>query len=229
MWTTCIQETKKEIIHAFKISPKRYDLSTYLVQLPDTRYSLLYLFIHEKSTCHGWTKQTCLKYRIKNSKWNCIKDLNNARSSAACKVFEGKIVVSGGILDNWNDLKSVEAYDHHENKWNYLPDMIYERQRHGAVSMGNKMFVIGGFNTTSCEVFDSISREFTATKRIEVVGRDLLSAVGIGNKILAFPKLDRCAIKSVQVYDVLKDQWFEKAIDLSEVKYVISCSKLPVV
>ena len=186
MWTTCIQETKKEIIHAFKISPKRYDLSTYLVQLPDTRYSLLYLFIHEKSTCHGWTKQTCLKYRIKNSKWNCIKDLNNARSSAACKVFEGKIVVSGGSLSR-NYLKSVEVYDHHENTWTYLPGMINDRRFHGSVSMGNKMFMIGEFNTTSWEMFESISRKFLFIKEIKYVSNiDSLSLISVGNRIFVF-------------------------------------------
>ena len=58
-------------------------------------------------------------------------------------------------------LKSVEAYDHHENKWTNLLDMIEARCNHAAVSMGNKMFVIGRAYTTCCEVFDSFSRKFT--------------------------------------------------------------------
>ena len=132
--------------------------------------------------------------------------------------------MSGG----WDNLKLVEAYDHHENKWTYKPDMIYARQRHGSVSMGNKMFVIGGHYNTSCEVFDSISRKFTAIKNIEVTNIWRLSVVSIANKIFAFPKLFRSGIKAFHIYDVLNDQWYVEKIHLSEIKSVISCSKLPV-
>ena len=54
-------------------------------------------------------------------------------------------VVTGGYnSDNRHEIVSVE-YDHHENKWTYLPDMMDGRYEHGAVSIGNKMFVIGSF------------------------------------------------------------------------------------
>ena len=80
--------------------------------------------------------------------------MNNQRS---CTVFEGKIVVPGGAHNG--PLKSVESYDHHENKWSYLPDMNCKRCDHGAVSISNKMFVIGGNWSTivTGEVFDSKS------------------------------------------------------------------------
>ena len=56
---------------------------------------------------------SCLKYDTKTSQWSYIAKIKTARVNAACTVFEGKIVVSGG---NYN-LKSVEAYDYYENKW----------------------------------------------------------------------------------------------------------------
>ena len=34
---------------------------------------------------------------------------------------------------------------------------------HASVSMGNKLFVIGGIRISSSEVFDSSSRKFTTT------------------------------------------------------------------
>ena len=40
--------------------------------------------------------------------------------------------------------------------------MIGERERHASVSMGNKLFVIGGYTDVDCcEIFDSCSRKFT--------------------------------------------------------------------
>ena len=58
-------------------------------------------------------------------------------------------------------MKSVEAYDHHENKWIILPDMIKSMRKHTYVVVGNKLIVIGGYGRTCSEVYDSISRKFT--------------------------------------------------------------------
>ena len=110
----------------------------------------------------GWRKKnlsSCHTYDINENTWIEIANLNMARDRAACTVFEGKIVITGGE-NNWPQLKSVEAHEYYENKWTNLPDMIEERSHHAAVSIGNKMFVIGGSYTTSCEVFDSFSRKF---------------------------------------------------------------------
>ena len=82
-------------------------------------------------------------YDFKSNTCNKLADLNVARECPACTVFGGKVVVTGGE-NNWPQLKSVEAYDYHENKRTYLPVMIEKRSYHAAVSMGNKMFVIGG-------------------------------------------------------------------------------------
>ena len=81
-------------------------------------------------------------------------NLNVVRDCAICTVFEGRIVVTGGV-NNLLQLKSVEAYDYYENKWTYLPDMIERRRFHASVSMDNKLFVIGGYYTESSEVFNS--------------------------------------------------------------------------
>ena len=112
-------------------------------------------------------KSLCLShsYDINISKSNKIADLNLARHGVACAVFEGKIVVTGGYdYKQGTELKSVEAYDYYDNKWTYLPDMIEERYGHASVSMGDKMFVIDGKLTASCEVFESFSRKFSAIK-----------------------------------------------------------------
>ena len=84
--------------------------------------------------------QSCC-YKYVANKWTKIADLQNERCFSACTVFKGKIVVTGGSNSD-GSLRSVEAYDHHKNKWTYLSDMIAKRYDHSAVSMGNKMFVI---------------------------------------------------------------------------------------
>ena len=53
-----------------------------------------------------------LVYSIKGNLWSQIANMNDEiRLSAACTVYEGKVVVTGGY--NSKGLKSVEAYDYH--------------------------------------------------------------------------------------------------------------------
>ena len=105
---------------------------------------------------------------MKYDDWSQIDYMNEERFYAASTVFEGKIVVTGGKSDTSYSrlrtremkLSSVEAYDYYENKWTYLPDMNRGRYNHTSVSMANKMFVIGEFERSSFEMFDSYSRKF---------------------------------------------------------------------
>ena len=64
-------------------------------------------------------------------------DLSVARHYAACTVFEGKIVVTGGYNSNDGLLKSVEEYDYYESKQDYLPYMVEKRCDHATISIGN--------------------------------------------------------------------------------------------
>ena len=105
--------------------------------------------------------------------------------------------------------------------------MIEIRFNHAAVSMGNKMFVIGGSYTTSCEVFDSYSRKFTKIiseiKDFDVVSTDF-KAFSIGNNIVVFQVTYTETV--VYLYDIDKKKWsivqcdFTKnMIESSYVKY----------
>ena len=77
------------------------------------------------------------------------------------------------------------------------------------------MFVIVGFKTSSCEVFDSNSNVFTKIKELDHLfySHPTLPLVNIGYKIIYFAtlgynqKLFKPGTKVLFIYDVLKDQW----------------------
>ena len=172
-------------------------------------------FLKQMFVIGGWirssdeTLSSCFIYSFKSDSWSQIADLNVARDSAACTVFEGKIVVSGGGNDY--EFKSVEAYDYYEDKWTYLPDMIEERSLHVTVSMGNKMFVIGGYETINCEVFENCSRMFTTINtglNYPAIDEWYFEAFCIGNCIVVFHHF-QCDLKDsiVYLYDVEEEQW----------------------
>ena len=112
---------------------------------------------------NGTHSGNSVKYDTIKRKWRYIAKMNIGRSSAGCAVFKGKIVVSG----TGSEFKTVEAYDYYRNKWSRLPDMIQGRSCHGSVGLGNKLFVIGGYKTSSSEVFDSNSNVFTKIKELK--------------------------------------------------------------
>ena len=182
-----------------------------------------YLFVYVESL-DKYNATYCLMYNIKTLQWTYIANWNSYREQAACVIFEGKIVVSGG------NTCTVESYDYYGDNWTYLPDMIEPRYNHGVVSMGNKMFVIGGYKNLSCEVFDSISRKFTYIKNMLVHLYDIkhVRVVGIDRKIILFPDLPY-GNDHVHVFDTVKDDWCIRTNLISGVKSVISCSKFPII
>ena len=119
------------------------------------------MFVYGKHLFGGYTGNSlknCYKYDTKRSKWKVTAIMNACRENAACTVFRGKIVLTGGY-DGVNriSLSSVEVYGYYENNWDFLPRMINKRLDHEAGGMGNNLFVIGGFYNATCEVFDSSS------------------------------------------------------------------------
>ena len=140
-----------------------------------------------------------------------IKQMNEARMGPACAVFEGRIVVSGGITLHYYASNTVEAYDHVYNTWSYMPNMVHERSGHALVAVSNNLYVIGG-KTSVCEVFDSFSRKFTVLKSLSSVkdigDYNMKNAFSIASKIM----IVRGGLAKLVVYDL-------ETSELSEVPF----------
>ena len=167
----------------------------------------------------GRYSKGCLKYEIRHNKWTQIAQLQIKRCHSACTVFEGKIVATGG--SNYNGLlKSVESYDHHENKWITLSDMIEWKTEHSAISMGNKLFVISGKYYPMCsEVYDNISRKFIVLNlERNCTQRGVLSrkSLGISNKIYIFCSYTFNYKIVMYVYNVDKNKWNSEEIVITD-------------
>ena len=80
--------------------------------------------------------------------------------------------------------------------------------------MGNKLFVIGRYDKTNCEVFDSFSRKFTLIKA-DIFNSStprFSKAVCIGNSILVIiqnydSSREDKTISNMCIYDVEKNHW----------------------
>ena len=200
-------------------------------------------------------KDTCMFYDKQSGSWTTIEAMMECRENEACTVFEGKIVVSGGTktiqvslrllrnppiirqTDKDKTVSSVEAYDYHENKWSSFPSMLTPRENHTAVSISNKMFVIGGSDVTfvgstfsNSEVFDSATRKFTniknAPKWIEHISP--YQTVSFGYNIYCFVRQDDNEV-NVHSYDVKKDLFCYKTSVSIENTANVRSTRVPMV
>ena len=169
--------------------------------------------------------RSCIFYDKQSNSWSSISGMMESRENAACAVFEGKIVVSGGFRQ-FHTLNSVETYDYHENKWSNFPSMLSARRNHTAVSIRNKMFMIGNsFN--SWEVFDSFTRKFTSIKSMPELIFYIYpnKTVCIGYKIYFFVGEKYYSIK-IHSYDVMENLFrFETSLN-KEKTDSFSCTKV---
>ena len=91
--------------------------------------------------------------------------------------------------------------------------MQRRRCEHSAVSMSNKMFIIGGFNprvyNIPCEVYDKFSNQFNCiespSRIYDVVGQPYC----VGNKIVLITRWYENTV-SYCVYDVDKNSWLSQ-------------------
>ena len=189
--------------------------------------------------------RACMFYDKQRDQWTSADSMIESRKEAACTVFEGKIVVSGGsrkvvrnrlreggFVNIKSRHQSIEAYDFHENKWSSFPNMLSPRNNHAAVSIGNKMFMVGG-SSDYVEVFDSVTRKFTYIEnvpklvRIPYIFISTFEVVSIGYKIYIFRKeYNKVHVHS---YDVKNNHFsFKTPIEIENVDK-FSCIRVPMI
>ena len=147
--------------------------------------------------------------------------MNEARKYAACVVFQGNIVISGGKnFNDINNLNSVESYDVFANKWSSMPNMVKSQCFHSLVVVKNKLFVIGQ-GRESCEVFDNACKKFVVLKHQPYIGYS--KCVSIGSRIIIFQEKKL----SIICYDVGKNEWSKEPCEVTKYLEEFSCVKIP--
>ena len=151
-----------------------------------------------------------------------IAGMDQARYLAACAVYAGNIVVSGGVGPHPN-LKSVERYDPVADEWTPMPDMVEARSCHSMVVVRGKLFVTGSnrCNNRNLQVFDETSNRFAILKTRNYLKPN--KALAIGGEIFIFHH----NTAHVTVYNVDKNEWSKiDFVATNEVSYY-SCVKVP--
>ena len=155
--------------------------------------------------------------------------MHDSRMSAACAVYDRKIVVSGGKYRRMYDVRTsntVEAYDVAADEWKRMPSMIEKRYDHKLVVVRDKLFVIGWlFKRTMCEYFDKASNMFVALQTPSwFFTHHINEVLSIGTEIFIF----QSSSTDVVVYDVEKNTWTKKTCEAIKGISLYSCVKIPI-
>ena len=169
-------------------------------------------------------ERSCVVYDTISKKWIEVAKLNENRINAACTVFEGRVVVSGGYNVN-EELCTVEAYDHVADKWSYMPSMIHRSCHHNMLAISNKLFALGcGEFSVICEVYDSICKKFVViNSHLTFFDSMYYEAISIGRNILVFKSFS----KKVAIYNIDKNEWSDELFYVAEDNILFYCLKMP--
>ena len=163
---------------------------------------------------------SCLQFDTRDDTWKEVARMNETRMYAACAVFQGNVIVSGGFGYNNHCWNTVESYNFISEKWTSMPNMISGKSEHSLVAVRNKLFVIGNVPQT-CEVFDGSLNKFVALKLPPIVY--LNEAISFGNKLLIVHNKTQCIIW----YNFEKDEWSEELSKAAKRRGGFSCLKIP--
>ena len=188
-----ISESRRNFM--FKKCPEPSENKVVLPKMLDKRTDFCVCSLMQKvyviggcSKIQNYSINLCICYDIKSNKWTYIASMIESRQNSSCAVFEGKIVVTGGLyMENFShrELNCSESYCFYENKWKKFPNLMAKRCNHATVSMGNKLFVIGGNYENNGEVFDSVTNKFVIIENTPGTNH-LINAFSIGYKIYVF-------------------------------------------
>ena len=169
---------------------------------------------------YGAEGKRCYQLDTEDCTWREGESMNEIRVGAACAVYKGALVVSGGM---W--LKSVEQ--HEDGSWTAWGARMNEgRNGHSLLAVGSKLFAVGcTFTNFTCEVFDDDLKKFVFVKQHAKINKinvqTCLQAVSVGSKLYVF------CMNVVFSFDIDRGKWSEEHCGAFNSWEDFHCVKLP--
>ena len=143
-------------------------------------------------------------------KWREVASMDKARSASDCAVFNGKLVVAGGICGGGN-LASTELYEEQSSTWRMISSLNRSRRDHALVVCEGRLYAIGGVDKSSVECMKDVGGEWEEVASMKI-SRDYFAAVNCGGCIYAIGGWnEHHAQKSVEKYNPDNDEWINVA------------------
>jgi carboxyl-terminal processing protease len=151
-----------------------------------------------------------------NHTWSKAAPMQEPRSRFALVTVNGKLYAIGGIVPGHpgknGDVATVEEYDPATDRWSFKTEMPTRRHGHGAVTVGNKVIVVGGFGETGkqygplriVEEYDPAANRWTRKPEMPTP-RGFLGLAAVGDKLFAVG--GHYHLEAVESYDLRTETW----------------------
>ncbi|MEQ2261801.1 hypothetical protein XENORESO_016011, partial [Xenotaenia resolanae] len=171
------------------------------------------VYILGGSTCQGFEKRIDC-YNIPHQRMYSRMEMPSPRNKLAACVCQGKIYISGGIVQNHLPVDLFESFDTHTNSWQVETNLLTARCCHGSVEVNGLIYVCGGglmrdhFRIIdTCEVYDPRIRQWRELSPM-IDPRKNHGLVVVGSRIYAIGgKGHEGPLQSVEWYDINNDIW----------------------
>lgn len=157
----------------------------------------------------GKTTASGEKYSVTDDRWTPLPDMSEEKDMNALAAVGHSIYSCGGLLRK-TALKTVEKLNLKGMHWQDVAPMKLARYGAAAVSLGDKIYVLGGENTTvlaNVECFDTINCIWTEISCM-TMPRNYFHAFVQENKIFAVSGIWGTNLgEPVETYDLEKHTW----------------------
>jgi hypothetical protein len=126
------------------------------------------------STGFGHSLQTADIYDPATNTWSATGSMGTVRwGHTATLLADGRVLISGGLIDGVNSLASAEIYDPATSSWSSTGFMSVARFFHSATLLGDgRVLIAGGYGNTgvlgSAEIYNPISGNWSTTGSLNV-------------------------------------------------------------
>jgi len=152
----------------------------------------------------------CEVLETTEGEWRFIANMNIERRWFVVVSCGGFMWASGGKNDINERLNSTEFYDEKNDKWTMSSPMNEKRSSHSAVAFRDKIYILGGVNSTylnTAEIFDTTTQQFTSISPMSHPRIQFAVAIS-GEKIFCFGgENSDSTIDSVESFNMKTGEW----------------------
>ncbi|XP_053260109.1 kelch-like protein 8 isoform X2 [Podarcis raffonei] len=140
-----------------------------------------------------------------------VPDFEYSVRTTPRKRTAGVLFCVGGRGGSGDPFRSIECYSINKNSWFFGPEMNSRRRHVGVISVGGKVYAVGGHDGNehlgSMEMFDPLTNKWMMKASMNTKRRGIALA-SLGGPIYAIGGLDdNTCFSDVERYDIESDQW----------------------
>jgi len=172
----------------------------------------------------GQFSNTVERFNQRTRKWEAMKNMRTGRCHHAVSVVANRLYVSGGLVEQQSPFPEMpyrrfqgsfvaERFDPRIGKrgeWEILPQMLWARWFHGAVTINGHVFTLGGLHgsdLSSMECFHPVAGQWKAQPPMLTARHGIAAAAMGGRLYVCGGESSEVVLNLVEIFDPVTSTW----------------------